>query len=537
MKIATIATVCLAALSITLGSTPDKAFGHGKVGTSSPPRYLETPPGQKPRVVITADPELDDSNSMVRYLLYSTDFRTEGLIYASSEFHWKGDGRGTTFSVPGREYTRFGLHLCPCTSYRWAPGERFIDDAVDNYAKAYPNLRVHDRDYPTPAYLKSRIRWGNVDFEGEMSKDTPGSNLIKSLLLDNEESPVYLHAWGGQSTIARALKSIEEQYKGTPQWAAIRAKVIRKAVIHPSGEQDYTYANYIKPNWPEIRYRRQAGGIPLGYNAQAMVSDDDAAYFTADWMRANVSSKGPLGAFVRVWGDGKQMVKGDIFDYFGIPNTSADELKKQGYVVWTPPHPQGEFLGEGDTPTYLNLFDNGLRGYRDDSFGGWGGYLVRDPIAYEAQMRRTLAEFMQGGATAGSRPRRPTNPFIAAAERDYAARFVWATTPDYKAANHNPRITLHSPHQIRARPGQELKLAATTSDPDGNTVSLRWWQWTEAGSYAGAVPLTNADGPTTSLRVPADVKPGDTIQVVAEATDNGTPALSRYDKVVITVAP
>jgi hypothetical protein len=29
--------------------------------------YLETPPGQKPRVVITADPELDDNNSLIRY--------------------------------------------------------------------------------------------------------------------------------------------------------------------------------------------------------------------------------------------------------------------------------------------------------------------------------------------------------------------------------------------------------------------------------------------------------------------------------------
>src|SRR5688500_11831358 len=65
----------------------------------------------KPRVVVTADPELDDSNSLVRYLLYSTDFRTEGLIYASSQFHWKGDGTGRTWFVPNREYRRFGLNL------------------------------------------------------------------------------------------------------------------------------------------------------------------------------------------------------------------------------------------------------------------------------------------------------------------------------------------------------------------------------------------------------------------------------------------
>src|SRR4051812_22062945 len=58
----------------------------------------------KPRVVVTTDPELDDSNSLLRYLLYTTDFRTEGLVYASSQFHWKGDGTGKTWFVPNREY-------------------------------------------------------------------------------------------------------------------------------------------------------------------------------------------------------------------------------------------------------------------------------------------------------------------------------------------------------------------------------------------------------------------------------------------------
>src|ERR1044071_8713256 len=139
-----------------------------------------------PRVVVTTDPELDDSNSLVRFLLYSTDFRVEGLVYASSQFHWKGDGTGKTLSVPGREYTRFGLNLCPCESWRWAPGERFIDDAVDVYERVYPNLRVHRKDYPSPAALRSKIRWGNVDFDGDISKDTPGSDLIRDLLLAND---------------------------------------------------------------------------------------------------------------------------------------------------------------------------------------------------------------------------------------------------------------------------------------------------------------------------------------------------------------
>src|SRR6188768_2532775 len=134
-----------------------------------------SPAQTKPRIIITADPELDDSNSLIRFLLYSTDVKIEGLIYASSQFHWTGDGKGTKFSLPGREYTRFGLNLCPCESYRWAKDERFIDDIVERYEKVYPNLKVHNANYPTPELLKSKIRFGNIEFDGDFSKDTPGS--------------------------------------------------------------------------------------------------------------------------------------------------------------------------------------------------------------------------------------------------------------------------------------------------------------------------------------------------------------------------
>ena len=85
------------------------------------------PPEKKPRIIITADPELDDNNSLIRFLLYSTDFRVEGLIYASSQFHWKGDGKGTTWYVPNREYGRVGMTQ-PMTSCRYVPEERFIHE-------------------------------------------------------------------------------------------------------------------------------------------------------------------------------------------------------------------------------------------------------------------------------------------------------------------------------------------------------------------------------------------------------------------------
>ena len=490
----------------------------------------------KPRVVITTDPELDDSNSLVRYLLFSADFQTEGLIYASSQFHWKGDGKGSRWFVPGREYDRFGLHLCPCTSWRWDPHEHFIDNAVAAYAQAWPNLRIHNPEYPVPETLKTKIRWGNVEFDGEMSKDTPGSDLIKSLLLDNDESPVYLHAWGGQSTIARALKSIEEQYKGTPQWPAIYAKVSRKAVIHPSGDQDDTYAKYIRPNWPDIRYRQLGGGVNLSYNAQSRVSEQDAAYFTAEWTRKNISERGPLGALYRVWGDGRQMVRGDIFDYFGIAGKSAQELAKEGYIVWTPVHEKGAFLAEGDTGTFLNLIDNGLRGYRDESFGGWGGYgraAVAPPVGNWSGVLERSAR--QPGASLQV-PRAPTNPFLAPAQRDLAARFLWATTSTYAGANHHPQVNARGPRFVSARPGEIVKLGVTTLDPDGNGVTVRWWQWTEAGSYPRDVKLERVIGTETMFTVPLDARPTQNVHVIAEATDDGVPALTRYERFVVTVA-
>lgn len=142
-----------------------------------------TPKQVQPRIVITADPELDDNNSLIRFLLYSSDLKIEGLIYASSQFHWKGDEKGTKWFVPRREYARFGLDTCPCPSWRWAKNERFIHDAVEAYVKVYPNLKVHNPNYPAPNELKSKIRYGNIEFDGDFSKDSPGSDLIKSLML------------------------------------------------------------------------------------------------------------------------------------------------------------------------------------------------------------------------------------------------------------------------------------------------------------------------------------------------------------------
>ena len=496
----------------------------------------------KPRIVITCDPELDDNNSLIRFLLYSNDLEVEGLIYASSGFHWKGDGKGTKWYVPGREYARFGLDTCPCESWRWAKDEHFIHDAVEAYAKVYPNLKVHNPNYPVPDVLKSKISYGNIEFDGDISKDSPGSDLIKSLMLDDKPGPLFITAWGGQSTIARALKSIQEQYENTTQWEAIKKKISRKVVLLPSGDQDDTYAKYIKPNWPDIDYRQFTGGPNYGYGAQLRAKSEDSIYMTASWMKENISDRGPLGALYRVWGDGKQMVKGDKLDYFGITGYTNDELKQMGYVVWMPVQPKGSWLGEGDDPTFMNMLGNGMRAYEAGSYGGWGGREVIDRNTKNIFFQSTDTTSQGMAATLSTlteQANRTANAlaypdFFPAAQQDFAARLKWSVTPKYANANHEPIVKIESPLHIMASAGEKIRLNGAVSDPDGNAVSIKWWQF-PAGTYPKNVIISNPTSMQTRVEIPKDAVTGQTIHIILEATDNGSPSLTSYQRIIITV--
>jgi hypothetical protein len=479
----------------------------------------------KPRTIITADPELDDLNSMIRLLLYSNELRIEGLIYASSRFHWKGDGKGTTFFLPDREYDE------PRESFRWAPGERFIHDAVEAYAQVHANLVVHDPGYPPPDSLRSLIRDGNIDFEGDMSEPTPGSRLIEDALLSDEPGPLHLQVWAGTSTIARALKSIEERHGGEADWEARRAELSRKTVITKFASQDATYDDYIRPNWPDIPVV-DVMSFAWGYLARRVILPEDAHLLTADWMRHSVTDVGPLGALYRVWGDGRQMVEGDYTDYFHLSGHTADELTAIGYRVWTEPRPAGEWISEGDTPNMLNLFGNGLRGHEHPGFGGWGGRGVPTTNGSAEWAVKDAVD----AAPDGSAPEEYTQTrWFGDAQRDFAARLQWSVTPAYAGANHAPAVSVHPGTDLVVPSGSSVMLTASASDPDGDELTFSWWQYREAGTYPGVVGLPDSDEPVIRFTVPEDAAAGDTIHLILEVRDDGLPPLASYARVILTV--
>src|SRR5262245_45961252 len=56
-----------------------------------PQAAAQPPPPPRPRVIVTTDGEIDDRDSMIRFLLYANEFDVEALIYNSSRFHWLGN--------------------------------------------------------------------------------------------------------------------------------------------------------------------------------------------------------------------------------------------------------------------------------------------------------------------------------------------------------------------------------------------------------------------------------------------------------------
>ena len=479
---------------------------------------------EKPRVIVTCDPELDDMNSLIRYMLYSTDFQTEGIIYASSGVHWKGDGKGTTQYKEGSEYARQGLG--PQTEWRWDNTVRFIDEVVDAYANDYPNLKVHDADYPTPEYVRSIVEWGNVEFEGDYSKDTDGSDLIKQVLLDENPAPVFVQVWGGASTVCAALRSIEEQYKGTTEWETIYNKVCQKLVLCLSGDQDGTYKSYIVPNWPDAGTQQAKGGVIMGYGASNNQTEENRHFYEPTWMQENILSKGALGSIYRVWGDGKQLGS-DSFDYFGLTEQyTVDELKAKGFTVWFPRiQPKGTFISEGDTFCYMNLIGNGLRAWQDQTWGGWLGRTKRGEQTDPSSVLGT--QFGRFGTRDEVLPE-----FGGEIQEDMAARMVWATTPNYADANHYPVIT--GPLAIEAAPGEKVTIKAKVTDPDGDELTMQWRQW-KVGTYEGDVMVDSPATAQTTFTVPVDAQSGQTIHLVLEAKDNGAHMMKRYLRTVVTV--
>ncbi len=476
----------------------------------------------KPRTIVTTDGELDDVDSFIRMLLHSNEFRIEGLVISSSQWHYKGDGKGTKFTSEMDLSKRlYGER----TELRW-PGTDWIYNLVDAYGKVYPNLKLHASDFPDPIYLRNLIRIGNIDFEGEMAKDTDGSDFIKAKLLDDNTEPLYLQVWGGTNTIARALKSIEDQYKNTDQWEKIYKKVCDKAIIYAILDQDATYRKYISINWKDVKIYYNANQFwCFAYFWKTAAPASMHQYLEGKFMGPRIiNNHGPLLKMYYSYGDGNPPA-GELEDIYSDP----EKIKKNQWGSFT----QYDFISEGDSPAFFHLIDVGLNNLSNPSYGGWGGRLV--------QSTTNPSRWEDGDAAADFNPftqkndkAYPQTRWIDVLQNEFAARADWCIN-DFKHSNHPPKVSLNHSANLSAKAGETVQLKGAANDPDGNKLNYHWWQYEDADTYRGKVTLKNSNTKNASFTVPSDVNAGDTIHIILEVTDNGTAPLTRYQRAIITI--
>ncbi len=448
-------------------------------------------PNNKPRVIVTTDGEADDRASMVRFLLTCDEFQVEGIINTSSQFHWVG----------GEGWNAFH----PVT---------WVRDYIGLYAQVYSNLKKHDPDYPSPEYLLSKWKVGNINGIGEDKIRSEGSDLIVKVLLDENPQPVWIQAWGGCNTIARALKTIQEDYPDKMKQVAAKLR------LYLIWEQDDSYQKYIRPNWEK-------------YNIPTIIADqfDCMAY---------------------IW---PKVLPEDVKKYFESDFVTKNIIQGHGPLCAAYENNHGAFNAEGDTPSFLYNIPTGLRSMESPDYGGWGGRFVKvrnnvwmDPLpdsSYEYPKEKwgienSWSKKMENDTTKeGIRTRtnyfKPLWRWLDAVQNDFAARAEWCVK-DYASANHPPVVKLNkTPLNILAKAGSKVKLdASKTIDPDGDQLAFQWWNYDKAGSYKGNV-IPESKTAKTIIRIPDDAKSGDTIHMICEVKDSGTPTFTRYKRVIITI--
>ena len=527
----------------------------------------------RPRVIISTDLEVDDLNSVIHLMLYSNEMNMIGWVVSSSQYHWNGDGKGTTLGEAVKSYRCQGLRIyadrfdssvgsafdpeaASLTRYRAIP-MGWLENLWDNeYREAYQNLIKHAPNFPSPEYLLSITKNGNYEFEGDVRFDTEGSDLIKNALLDDDMSPLFINSWGGVNTVVRALISIAEEYKNTDEWDSVYERVCTKARIRGNGQDNSWADNNIATLFPDLvlvsNSSSYAGYGPNDlYNPNTNVGDPnylwptrgsapDVNYtFQGAWMGPNIKENhGSFMARYYTFLDGQTISEEPMIYQLSI--TGIHDMRPQG---WTPRlYDKNGFLAMSDSGQILPYIDTGFAGVTSEEFeygkygSGFGGVVTYRTAAGQTMISNRGISGLTGnylnGSASGS-----ANPFLLAVQEDFAAKADWCIN-DYENANHAPVISVEQ-NVIYAEPGEGVILEASVSDPDGDIVYPSWWIYPNGSAYSGGVNnlrVWNIGSLKTGFTVPWDAVEGDYFDIVIQGRDDDASApMTRYSQVIVKV--
>ncbi len=489
----------------------------------------------KPRIIITTDVEVDDMNSLIHLCLYLNDIDLLAIVYSSSQYHFLGDGIHTLGEITPNYRTSGPAGLVrprvvqgpdpgAKDCYNFRPFEKgWIEKLIDNqYRSVYGNLIKHDPAYPDPDHLLSITKYGNIEFEGDVRFDTEGSDCIKQYILDDFTQPLYLLSWGGVNTIVRSLLSIYETYRDTEQWNDIYRKIVNKVrllgVINYVGQDNSYLQNRINELYPDLvilRSEHHFGGYQYSKQAQSDIKE----LLTGDWMYNNIATgNGVLMEQYHLMGDGKY-VEGepDIYQFginamidFGKPGVEPSYFGKY------------EFLGEGDSNTYIPLLSFGLRGLENYDYGTVLGRLnVISGTLPDKPVRNT------------ERTNSTYNPFIKAYQLDWAARAKWCVT-EFDQANHPVEIKLEE-KDICAKAGESVKVNYTVTSKDTYPLNCSWDYYHDLSDTSCENVEINHYEDHIIVKVPKEAKPNDYLNLILTVRDESEHPITTYGQLIIHI--
>ena len=435
---------------------------------------------ERTRVLVLTDigNEPDDAQSMVRFLLYSNEWDIEGLVATTST--WQ------------REKIQ----------------PQLIRERVAAFGQVRPNLLVHASGYPTEQELLSLIKDGRAEYGmggvGE-GKDTEGSEWIISVVDRPDPRPVWITVWGGAVDLAQALWKVKET-----RTAAEVDKFVDKIRVYTISDQDDT-GPWMRGTFPKLVYIVSIHGF--------------ASYALSTWCGIS--------------GERQYHFEGPP-DFSIVSNDWLDEHIRQGHGPLGALYPRTAYIMEGDTPSFLYLIPNGLGDPEHPEYGSWGGRYERAAEGF-GHFADTVDTVEGAGGKMYTSNQATVWRWREAYQNDFAARTDWSTTSARGKVNHNPRLVLngepgHRPVEFDAEAGDAIKLsAAGSADPDGDQLTYRWWQYKEAtGRRYGTVEIENPSAEQIVVRVPK-VRQPQTLHIILEAADNGSPRLYSYRRALLNV--
>ena len=460
---------------------------------------------KKSRLLILTDigGDPDDIQSMRRLLLYSNEFRIEGLVATSTLV------KGTIGTQAEYRVYDSLIHL-----------------AIDDYAKVLPQLQKHAAGFPSTEYLHQQVFRGQPVRSVDSLKaglSTPGSRHIIDVV-DAGKELLHISIWGGAHDLAQALLDVrssrtKEETNDFVSRLRIYAINDQDKKFHPHGKGT---GEWIRANFPQLWYIEAGPTWMNVFSAcyRGMYQNDAAggSYETIRlvppgiekmnqmaWLKTNVFPKGALGAGYPA----------------GVGQNPRTNRNTQG-------------VKEGDTPSWFYFLVNGLSDPEHPEWGCWGGRFEHDVDGHFVDAQDN---HWTGSQQSAVRRKWTVARWREAYQNDFAGRMQWCIS-DYNKANHNPLAVIDNDKSkaiiykdIEA--GQSLLADATSStDPDSNAITFKWWIYQEASSSTAIlkVPQKGKVQVETSA-----LSPKGEIHLILEVQDNGKPALTSYRRIVIRV--